>query len=347
MPFDFLGKVAALTPTNLTIREQARLAQNPNETRWRSHAPTVDADSTDLSQIETVDFRPAADYRAWNAQGREIHEVLGPRLQYSIKPMTATHHIDEERLQKLASPAPEMRQLIERGVIGDVNTWPTRLANAVDWGFERAFFQGWCLNTYTVMDPKTGSTVTVARGISSSRYVTEGTAWSGAVNAWDRLIFHIGEAQRLFGRPVGGFRIHRSDLAYVIADAPAFGDGTIVNFGNIDTALSQQGFGPIRAVIDDRTFDGYTDGGSAYTSQLVLPQGRVAFFPANGIVGSTPVVPVVRAYSYVDQDRRVNFRDVVILRTPLNEGRTLLLEAERIGLPVPSEQFTYVINVGT
>jgi hypothetical protein len=347
MPFDMLGKVEALTPTNLTIREQARLAQNPNETRWRSHAPTVDADDINISSIETVDFRPAADYRAWNADGREIHEQLGPRLDYEIKPMTATHHIDERRLQKLASPAPEMRALIDRGVIADVNAWPTRLANAIDWGFERAFFQGWCLNTYTVMDPKTGSTVTVARGIAGARYVTEGTAWSGVVDAWARLMFHIGEAQRLFGRPVGGFRIHRSDLAYVIADAPNFGDGTDVNFGNIDTALSQQGFGPIRAVIDDRTFDGYTDGGSAYTAQSVLPQGRVAFFPSNGIVGSTPVVPCVRAYDHVDRDRRVNFRDVVTFYTPQNNGKTLLIEAERIGLPVPSEQFTYVVNVGT
>jgi hypothetical protein len=347
MPFDFLAKVESLTLTNLTIREQARLAQNPNETRWKSHAPTRDVDSVDLNEIETIDFRPVADYRSWNAQGREIHEKLGPRFSFSMKPMTATHHIDEERMQKLASPAPEMRQLIERGVIADVNTWPTRLANAVDWGFERAFFQGWVLNTYTVMDPVSGTTVTVARGINSARYVTEGTAWSGAVNAWDRLLFHIGEAQRLFGTAVGGFRIHRSDLAYVIADAPAFGDGTIVTWGNIETALSQQGFGPIRAVIDDRYYDPYNDGGSATTNTLILPQGRVAFFPASGIVGSTPVVPVVRAYNYVDQDRRVNFRDVVILRTPLNEGRTLLLEAERIGLPVPSEQFTYVINVGT
>lgn len=347
MPVDIMGKLGVLTSTNLTIREQARLAQNPNETRWRAHAPQTDADDINIKSIEGVDFRPAGDFRAWNADGREIHEVLGPQVEFEMKPMTVTHHIDERRLQKLASPAPDIQQLIDRGIVGDVDTWSERLANAVDWGFERAFFQGWCLNQYTVMNPKTGQTVTAARGIAGARYVTEGTAWSGSVDAWARLVFHIGEATRLFGRQVGGFRIHRSDLAYAIADAPNMADGADVTYGNVDTALSQQGYGPIRAVIDDRTFDGYTDGGSAYTSQTVLPQGRVAFFPAGGVVGATPTVPVVRAYNYVDRDKRVNFRDVVIMLIPQNDGMTLKIVGEKIGLPVPDERNTYVVNVGT
>jgi hypothetical protein len=346
MAFDILSRIDALSPTNLTIREQARLAENPNDTRWQVHAPVVPVNSVKLGELEGVDFRPAADYRAWNAQGREIPEVMGPGYSFKLKPMTATFHFDEERMQELAAPAPGLRQLIDNGLIDDVNTKPQTLANAVDVGTERAFFQGWITNAFTVMDPKTGSTVPVALGIDSARYPTEGTAWgTGGLNEWDRLLFHIGEANRLIAGGVGGFRIKRADLALAIADAPVVENGIRVTFGNVNDVLSLQGYGPIAAVIDERTYDQFTDGGSAYASQPVMPADRIAFFPRGGVVGRTPAVEVVRAYNFVQRDQRVNFRDVVVLYHTGNNGRSLLIEAEAIRLPVPFKNRVYVVKV--
>src|SRR5690349_19346536 len=337
MPFDFLGKVTGLTAADLTVREQARLAQNPLELRYRAIFPRAEATSLTISQLTRPDTRFAAEYREFNADGREIPEVLGPKVDAEMVPMTATHHIDEKRLATLRAPNPRIAALVEDGVIGDVRSWPTRLANAVDWGLERTAFDIWCNNQITVKDPKTGTSTTVSRGIDSSRYITESTAWNdGSVNAYDRLLFRIGEAQRLIGS-VGAVRMRRATAEAVRADAPNGPNALRPTIANIADRLSEEGFGTITLIIDERTVDIFTDGGSAYTSTNLIPTGKVLFQPADGVVGATYDFPVTRAYDYVSQDQRVNLRDVVVWYTPQNDGKTLKIEAERIALPLTDE----------
>jgi major capsid protein E len=346
MAFDILGRVIALSPASLTVREQARLAQNPNELRWRDIFPVQDADTSVLKQIETVDFRPVADFREWNADGRTIPEVLGPQVELEMVPISANHPIDEKRLQKLSERAPDLAELVNRGVIADVDAWAGRLADAVDRHIERAAFECWALNQITAMDPKTGSTVTVSRGVAGARYVTEGTAWATVANAYDRLLFHLGEAQRLMGS-VGPVRMRRATYATVVADAPTGPGAVRPTVANVADRLSEEGFGEITIIIDERTIDVWTDGGSAYTSTALIPTGRVLFSPASGVVGRTYNVPLVRAASQVGNDKRVNLRDVVIWYTTQNEGKTLKIIGERLALPVTTEQSTYVVNAIT
>lgn len=346
MPFDFLGKVTGLTASELTIREQARLAQNPNEMRWRAIFPRTDARDLDISQLTKVDTRFAAEFREFNADGREIPEVLGPKVQAKLVPMTATHHIDEERLARLRAPNPRLAQLVEDGVIGDVRTWPTRLSNAVDWGTEYTAFQMWALNQITVKDPKTGSSTTVSRGVDSSRYITESTAWNdGSVNAYDRLLFRIGEAQRLMGS-VGAVRMRRATAEAVRADAPNGPNALRPTIVNIQDRLSEEGFGAITLIIDERTVNVFDDGGSAYTATNLIPAEKVLFQPADGVVGATYDFPATRAYDYVSGDHRVNLNDTIVWYTPQNNGKTLLIEAEAIRLPLTDEQRTYVVDAG-
>ena len=346
MPFDFLGKVTGLTAADLTVREQARLAQNPLELRYRAIFPRAEATSLTVSQLTRPDTRFAAEYREFNADGREIPEVLGPKVDAEMVPMTATHHIDEKRLAKLRAPNPRIARLVEDGVIGDVRTWPTRLTNAVDWGLEYTAFTMWATNTITVKDPKTGTSTTVSRGISSDRYITESTAWNdGSVNAYDRLLFRISEAQRLIGS-VGAVRMRRATAEAVRADAPNGPNALRPTLANIADRLSEEGFGQITLIIDERTVDVFTDGGSAYSSTNLIPAEKVLFQPADGVVGATYDFPVTRAYEYVSQDHRVNLRDVVVWYTPQNNGKTLLIEAERIALPLTDESKTYVVDAG-
>lgn len=344
--FDFLGKVTGLTAAELTVREQARLAQNPLELRWRAIFPRTDANGLTVSQLTKVDTRFAAEYREFNADGREIPEVLGPKVDAELVPMTATHHIDEKRLATLRAPNPRIAALVEDGVIGDVRTWPTRLANAVDWGTEYTAFTMWALNAITVKDPKTGKSTTVSRGISSDRYITESTAWNdGSVNAYDRLLFRIGEAQRLIGS-VGPVRMRRATAEAVRADAPNGPNALRPTIANIQDRLSEEGFGQITLIIDERTVDVLTDGGSAYTSTNLIPAEKVLFAPADGVVGATYDFPVSRAYDYVSGDHRVNLRDTVVWYTPQNDGKTLKIEAEAIRLPLTDENRTYVVDAG-
>lgn len=346
MAFEILDRIDRLSPANLTIREQTRLAENPNDLRWRAIAPRVDANGIKISQLSGVDFRPVADFREWNADGREIPEVLGPLTEMEMVPITATHRIGEKRLTELRMPNPSIQQLLTDGIVADVDRWPTLLADAVDRRIEKTFFQGWSLNQFTVMDPKTGSTITVSLGFSSSRYITEATIWSDAgTNAYDRLLFHLGEAQRLMGS-VGAVRMRRAPLNEVVKDAPT-GNGLIrPTVANIADRLSEEGFGQITIIVDERTHDAWTDGGSAYSSTPYIATGRVLFQPANGIVGRTHFAPVVRAYDHVARDQRANLRDVVVFHSPQNNGKNLLIEAEAIAFPLPDEQFTYVVNAG-
>lgn len=343
MLFDFLARIESLSPAALTVREQARLQLNPNEVRWRDIAPRRDADDITISALEQVDYRPTAEFRDWNADGREIPEVFGPKVAVEMSPITATKHIDERRLQKLRQVNPRIPQLVTDGIIADVQSWPSRLSDAVDRRIEKALFQQWATNSMTVMDPKTGSTVTVPRGIAGARYVTEGTAWNVVANAYTRLLYHLGEAQRLMGS-VGAVRMRRATALEVIADAPTGIGGVAPTLMDVSDRIAREGFGQVTLIIDERTHDAFTDGGSASTSTAYIPTGKVLFQPASGRIGAVHFAPVTRAYEYVAQDQRANLRDIVVLYSPQNNGKTLLIEGEAIAIPLVEEQSTYVVD---
>jgi hypothetical protein len=346
--FEWLAKIAALTPANLTIREQARLAENPLDLRYQAIFPRVPAPSVKISELSTVDFRPVGGRRDWNAQGREIVEKLGNLRDVEMVPINPTKHIDERRLQMLRERGQGIDELIRRGIMHDVNTWPTVLTDACERQLERDAFEAWATNQITVYDPKTDKTVTVSLGIDAARYVTEATAWSnGAVNAYDRLLFHLGEAQRLMGS-VGVVRMRRATANEVVKDAPIGANNVRPTIANLQDRLSEEGFGAITIVLDERTYDEYTDGGSATTTKNYVPAHKVLFQPASGIVGQTHVAPVTRAYDYLStgQIQQGAANGVVVLLTPKNEGKTLLIEAQENALSLPTEQSTYVVDAG-
>lgn len=344
MPFNWLDQIPALTNANLTIREQTRLADNPLDLRYRAIFPRVPTSSVKLSSITNVDFRPTGGRREWNAQGREIPEKLGPRRDFEMVPINPTHHIDERTLQLYGESGVD--ELVRRGVIGDVNTWPARLADAVERQLERDAFEAWSTGAITVMDPKTGTTLTVSLGFDAARYVTEGTAWATVANAYDRFLFHIGEAQRLMGS-VGAVRMRRATINEVVKDAPTGANGMRPTITNIRDRVVEEGFPDVSIIIDERTYDAWTDGGSAGAAANYVPTGRVLFQPANGVVGNTHVAPVTRAYDFLSGANRSLAQGVVIFKSEKNDGKTLLIEAQENSLPMPEERYTYVVNAIT
>lgn len=353
MAFDFLAQIDKLSAANLTIREQTRLQENPLDLRWRAIFPPVDAPSIKLSELSIADFRPIGGRREWNADGREVVEKLGPRRDYEMVPINPTHHIDEKRLQLLREPGATLApgvvaQLTQAGIVATVDRKATQLTDAVDRQIERDAFEIWANNQLTVMDPKEGSTVTVAMGFDALRYVTEGTAWATVANAYDRLLFHMGEAVRFMGS-VGVIRMRRATLNEVVKDAPT-GNGLIrPTVANIEDRLSEEGFGEVTIVVDERTYDAWTDGGSAHTATAYIPTGKVLFQPAGGRVGNTYFAPVTRAYDYMNAEaiRRVNLNNTVVIHGEKNQGKTLVIEAQANALPMPIEQFVYVVNAIT
>lgn len=345
MPFNWLDQIAALTPANLTIREQARLAENPLDLRYRAIFPRVDAPSVKLSSITTIDFRPTGGRREWNAQGREIPEKLGPAREFEMVPINPTHHIDERQMQLLGEAGVE--ELVRRGIIGGLTTWPTRLADAAERQIERDAFEAWFSGIITVMDPKTGQTVTVSLGFDqATSYPTAGTAWDDpGENAYDNLLAGLQAAQSKFGS-VGGARTRRAVIREIVADAPDGPNGLRPTVTSLQDRVREEGFPDVVLTIDERTYDAWTDGGHATTATNYVPAGLIAYQPANGVVGQTHVAPVTRAYDFLTGGNRSLANGVVIFRSEKNDGKTLLIEAQENALSLPEEQFVYVEDTG-
>lgn len=344
MAIEILAKVAALSPANLTIRETARLAENPLDLRYQGIFPNVPAPSIRLREITTVDFRPVGGRREWNAQGREIHEVLGPVVDATMVPINPTHHIDEERMQLLEEPG--VRELVSRGVVKDVDQWATALADAAERQTERDAFETWFTNSLTVKDTKTSASVTVAAGVAADRYVTEATAWSDVgVDAYDRTLFHIGEYIRKAGS-IGGIRMRAAMAQRIVQSAPTAGGLVRPTLANVADRLSEEGYGRVTLIIDERTYDEYTDGGSAYTTQFYVPANRLAFQPANGQVGNTHNAPVTRAEKYGVPARRDARGGVTVFYRGKNDDKSIMVEAQKNAITLLNHQAVYVVATG-
>ncbi len=343
--FDFLNAIESLSQQNLTIKEQVRTAENPLELRYRAIFPRISAASIKISEITTTDFRPTGGRREWNAQGREIPEKLGPSREFEMVPMNPTHHIDERAMQKLGEAG--LAELVQRGIIGALTSWPTRLANAIERQLEAEAFEAWYTGIITVMDPKTGATVEVDLGFDqATTYPTAGTAWDDpGEDAYVNFLAALEAAQTKLGT-VGAARTRRAVLNAIKADAPDGPNGLRPTIGSLADRVREEGFPDLQLIIDERTYDAFSDGGSAHTPTNYVPAGLIAFQPASGVVGNTHVAPVVRAYDFLTGGNRSLANGVAIFRSPKNDGKTLLIEAQENSIALPDEDKTYVVDSG-
>lgn len=341
--FNWLDQIESLSMTNLTIREQTRLAENPLDLRYRAIFPRQSVGSVRLSSITTVDFRPIGGRREWNAQGREVPEKLGPAREFEMVPINPTHHIDERQMQLLNESGYE--ELKRRGIIGAVEAWPARLADAAERQLEVDAFNAWYSGAISVMDPKTGATISVSLGFDqATTYPTAGTAWDDpGEDAYLNLLLAIQAAQDKMGS-VGAIRTRRAVVSAIVADAPDGPNGLRPTITSLQDRIREEGFPEIALVIDERSYDLWTDGGSATTRTKYVPAGKIAFQPASGAVGATYVAPVARAYDFLQGSNRSLSNGVVIFRSAKNDGKTLLIEAQENALPMPDEDKTYVVD---
>jgi hypothetical protein len=336
----------ALQGRNLTIREQTRLASNPDTLRWPAIFPRRETRSVKVSEIVQREFRPIGLRRVWNAQGHEIPDLQPSRMDFEMIPINPKHTFDELYMQLLTERTMGVDAQIASVIMKDVDEWAQILADASYRQIEVDAFEAWALGAITVLDPVTKEATVVSLGLDAARYVTEGTAWATVANAYTRLVYHIDAAQDMLGG-VGAIRMRRATLNEVVADAPTSTSIPRVTAGNIEQVLEQEGYGEIRIIIDERTYDKPTTNPLVTTPTKYVPTGRVLFQPPSGIVGATHFAPVARAFEYADKDRRVNRNDVAIFLSPENNGKTLEEEAQLNCIPMPVEQNVYVVNAIT
>jgi hypothetical protein len=345
MPFDFLTRAERVRATNLTIREQVRLAtNNPLDLRWRGIFPAVPADDILLSTITKVDFRPAGGRRAWNAQGRELPERIGPVQNAEMMPINPTRTIEEHRLTRIRMRGRGIAALIDADIISDVDGLAEQTANATERQTERDAFQTWFYNLVTVKDPKSNASVNVSAGIDAARYVAAAMALSAEANAYLSFMGYARYAKGVLGS-LGGVRLRSNLLTEILNDAPAAA-GDRMTVAQLEQRMAAERIGNVAILEDERTYDEFVDGGSETTKAYYVPTDRMAFQPADGRVGSTHIAPVAREVDGLDGERLIREgrnNDLVTFAVPVNDGKEIKVESQRNCVTLLEEQRVCVI----
>lgn len=350
MPFSFLGRAERLAPRNITIREQARLAENPNDLRWPDMAPRQEVDSTKFSEITKREYRPVAERRGWDAQSREIPDVTGVERKGKIAPIGLTKTWGEEELQEIGDLVDGNDELAGKRLMRDVESRGPELADAVDRRIELDFFTSWHSNVITVRDGLTNESVSVNMQVDATRYVTELTPWTdNSVNAWVRFADLCHQAQKKLGS-LKGVRMRRVVADRILKDAPAqvIGNqatGLKATIEDLEKFLRANKL-DVTIIIDERTVNTFVNAGGVFTDTYLVPTSKILFQPASGVVASTKFAAVRRATQYVKNVTTSQMKNVVLFWHTFNEGKALKLEATAIAVPLMNELATFVADVG-
>src|SRR5688572_10279466 len=98
---NWIAQELGLQAPALTVQAQRLPPDDPDELWWDEFFETDDVPSVDLTTLMTIDYRPTADRRAWNAPGRRIPPKLPDLSRVSLVPIEANFAIDEYELTKL------------------------------------------------------------------------------------------------------------------------------------------------------------------------------------------------------------------------------------------------------
>lgn len=351
MPSTWAALLDLLDPATLTVEAQALPPLDRGDVLlWDTFMPREDVDSTRLYSVTTLDYRPAADRREWNARGRLIPAPTPARRQVSIVPIEARDKIDEQEMQRLNESANGNAALIRDMMGVTIPARTERLVDAVYRRLELDAFSAWINGTITQRNPENAAqTYAASFGFDAARLNTAGTAWdNGAVNAYTLLQAWITAAEDMVG-PIKGAMLRLATLNAILADAPNLANNVVMTRSQLEERITQDKGGPFQFYINENRVDVFTDGGTATTRQNVFPAQRIAAIPSDGRIGRTAFAPVVRAMEIAQQvgaDGGIDVRGVTVYSEESNGGRELSIEAQLNALPVPEEQRVYVTNTG-
>jgi len=347
--YSWLQTLRRLSPPALTVRAQTISPNDNGRLRWDEFFPRMNVQSVDLSEIITLDDRPVADRRDWNAPGRLV-PIANPNLRdLEMTPIEAYDKIDEREIQKLTENTNGNGQVI-RDIIGvSLPARSDRLAGACYRRLEIDAFDAWTKGIVTVRNPQDATkTYVVSLGFSGSRLQTAGTAWNdGSVNAYTLLLAWLADAIDNVGG-IEGIVLRLTTLNAIIADAPTLMGGASMTRAQLADRISQDLAQPFRFEIFENSLDVFTDGGTTKVRTKVWPAHYVAAIPAGGTVGSGYFAPVARAWELANQAPAagIDVRGVSVFYDANNSGKELEIQAQLNALCVPDEQRVYVIDTG-
>lgn len=350
--FAWVAAERALTAAALTVRAQSIPLNDQGRLLWDAFFPRRNVDSVKIANITTVDFRPTADRREWNARGRQIVGRTPNVGDIEMTPIESYFKLGEREIQDLTERTVGNEALFRQIVGTSIPDRTDVLAQANARRMEVDAFDAWANRRIVAMNPTTGETETVTFNYASAatRYTTAVTAWDDAgVNAYDELLAWLILAIDAVG-PIEGVMLRLATMNAIIDDAPQTAELAAVRplRSEVERRISDQIGMPFRFFVNEATLDVYNDGGLATTRAKVWPTGKVAVIPAGGVVGFMAFAPVSRAYeiSNAAPEAKIDIRGQVAYTETANAGRELTIECQVNALPIPDENRLYVIDAG-
>ena len=343
--FDFLEFLRNFDAAALTLREQTRIDnRDTDELIWDALFPRADVDSIVLSEMRIPDYRPTADRRNWDGDGRLIPLVSGDYKEWEMLPIGTYFTYGERHLTRLLENFQGNADLVLNSLNARI---PDRIETNVDADYRRLeldAFNTWTKGEIDVVNPQTGTAQTVSLEIDPTRYPTED--WVSG-NAYVAMLDAINDADRALRGGVGGAVLTQEVLYKVRNDAATFLDvPRLTRTQLIDQFGSELGR-DFSVRVESRTTEVFTGAGSARTETRYMEPPYVAFVPQSQAIGVSAFAPIGRAYDYVQQtDNRVDVRGVSVFPEAKNNGKQLKVETQLNAMPVPREGWTYVIDTG-
>lgn len=349
----YLGQEPTLSSAALTVRVQAVSPLDNGrggQLLYDAFFPRRDVDSVKLSEITTLDFRPVADRREWNARGRAVQLVTPPLRDIEMVPVESYFKIDEYEIQRLTERTFGNQALFRQQIGATIPERTVNLAIANNRRLEVDAFTAWALGQVTARNPQTGATQTVSFGFSSSRYTTAGTAWNVATNAYTAFTTWLQSARDLVGS-FQGVMLRQATLNEIILDAPnqnSYNSAVPTTMRGVEQRIQDEFGTAFQFYVNENSEDVYTGAGLTVARTKIWPTGYVALVPAGERVGTTAFAPVARAYEQAQgaPNAGINVRGMTAYSDISNGGRELTVECQVNALPIPNEQQLAVINAG-
>jgi hypothetical protein len=346
--FAWLGEEEELTSEALTVRAQNLPANDRDRLVMDVFFPPTPVDSIKLRQISTIDFRPAADRREWNARGRKIPTRTPPMEEIEMIPIESTYDLDEYEIQRLLEPI-SGNEAIFRGLMQ--KRIPQRtdgLVFANRRRFELDAAEAWANKTITAMNPQLGHTQTLQFDFDAARHTTAGTAWNDAgVNAYDEFLAWVRDGIDAMRNGVIGAVMRRATHREIVRDAPQGLLGVPLTEAETQRRIQDALGIDFQFYLLENSIDEFIDGGLETTRVKVWPAEKVALVPTGMAVGIGARAPVARAYGMArESGGRIDVRGTAVFRETRNGGRGLIVEAQDNHFPMPDEQNLWVIDAG-
>lgn len=348
MDFTWMAQVDELAPAALTVRAQTLSPNDNGRLLWDIFFPRVNVDSVRLSDISTLDDRPAADRREWGARGRLVPILTPSQRKMEMVPIEAYDKIDEKEMQYLMEGSFGNNAIIQDVIGARIPDRTDRLAMACYRRLELDSMQAWATGTIVQRNPQNAAqTFTASFGFPAGRYQTAGTAWSAAANAYNEFIAWYEDGIEAVG-PGEGVVIRLATLREILADAPDMSNGVAMTRSALPDRISQDIGAPFQFFVNENSLDVFDDGGTAVTRTKVWPAEQVAFVPAGREVGRAAFAPVFRASELSNQvpEASIDVQGVTIYHDSGNGGRELEIDAQLNAMPVPDESKMFVIDAG-